>query len=73
METQIETPIISINTLHSSLEMPLCQRVEGSGQTMSPHLHNILVSQRASTVFPRPLVRKQIQGGEQESQELLKT
>ena len=39
---------------------------------MSPHLYNILVSQRASTVIPRLLVRKQMQGRDWENQELLK-
>lgn len=35
MEMQIETAIISINTLYSSLEVPFCQRAEGTEQTMS--------------------------------------
>lgn len=61
MEMQIETAITSINTLHSSLEVPFWRRAEGAGQTMSPHLYNVLVSQRASTVILRLLVRKQIQ------------
>lgn len=61
MEMQIETAIISINTLHSSLEVPFWRRAEGTGQTMSPHLYDGLVSQRASTVILRLLVRKQIQ------------
>lgn len=45
MEMQIETAIFSTNTLYSSLEEPFCQRAESAGQTMSPHLYNILVSQ----------------------------
>lgn len=67
MEMQIETALISINTLYSSLELPFCQRVEGAEQTVSHQLYNILVSQKTSTVIPRLLVRKQIQGREWES------
>lgn len=73
MEMQIETAIISINTLCSALEVLFCQRAEGAGQTMSHHLYDILVSQRTNTVIPRLLGRNQIQGREWESQEPLKS
>lgn len=64
MKCQVETAVVSTDTPYSSLGVPFCQRAERTEPQCLPHLYDTLVSQKASPVILRLLMRKQMQDRE---------